>query len=299
MHSNRDAKLMSGNFSRLRTSELRQLLNDDQKMSRIIRLSKKFQGLQLTKEDIFVSNCRLAEINLSHQPTLRNGKLKLANKHQEMEKLIISVQAKQDQLSLLEGHMLKMAHGLLLKKIEQNDEHGEVFFQKFVEGRMSVEKFLGRFQNSRCLHHIRLVQAVKTQDILEPTPKEHQISTETHNSERFPLVYPYNPPDTCRVHYSLTVLNFYSLGPWIFTKHPNMYALEFMNRRLGGQRDLPVYKNSTYQQDISSRNHVRRNCLESTVFKCSGSQGELELLTPPDISDRLSIEPPAKCNHGP
>ena len=68
---------------------------------------------------------------------------------------------------------------------------------------MSVEKFLGRFQNSRCLHHIRLVQAVKTQDILEPTPKEHQISTETHNSERFPLVYPYNPPDTCRVHYSL------------------------------------------------------------------------------------------------
>ena len=41
MHLNRDAKLMSGNFSRLRTSELRQLLNDDQKMSRIIRLSKK------------------------------------------------------------------------------------------------------------------------------------------------------------------------------------------------------------------------------------------------------------------
>ena len=45
-----------------------------------------------------VSNSRLAETSLSHEPELSTGKLWLAKKYQELEKFTNIIQAKQNQL---------------------------------------------------------------------------------------------------------------------------------------------------------------------------------------------------------
>lgn len=61
-----------------------------------------FQGLRGAKETVLVSNSRLAETSLSHEPELNTGKLWLAKKYQELEKFTNIIQAKQNQLGEFE-----------------------------------------------------------------------------------------------------------------------------------------------------------------------------------------------------
>lgn len=64
-----------------------------------------FQGLRGAKETVLVSNSRLAETSLFHEPDLSTGKLWLAKKYQELEKLTNIIQAKHNQLGEFECHI--------------------------------------------------------------------------------------------------------------------------------------------------------------------------------------------------
>lgn len=122
-------------FGALRTRELRELLEDEDKIGLIIRRSEKVgplshinlhcmtsssssseqnkslcgfswttcgplqvQRLQRAAEKMLVSNQKLAKVSLSQKPQFRDVKLLLAMRYKELDKLRSIIQAKQEQL---------------------------------------------------------------------------------------------------------------------------------------------------------------------------------------------------------
>ncbi|CAG5870323.1 unnamed protein product, partial [Menidia menidia] len=85
-------------YRALSASELRELLQSDDKMDQIIRLNDKFQDLQLDRETLLTTNRSLAEESLARQPRLNNGKLQLAEKYRELSNLVTTCWEKQSQL---------------------------------------------------------------------------------------------------------------------------------------------------------------------------------------------------------
>ncbi|XP_061257885.1 vacuolar protein sorting-associated protein 37D isoform X2 [Bos javanicus] len=76
-----------GRFGILSTGQLRDLLQDEPKLDRIVRLSRKFQGLQLEREACLASNYALAKENLALRPRLEMGRTALAIKYQELREV--------------------------------------------------------------------------------------------------------------------------------------------------------------------------------------------------------------------
>ncbi|KAM6933308.1 vacuolar protein sorting-associated protein 37D-like [Xenentodon cancila] len=162
-----------------RTRELRELLENEEKINHIIGSSEKFQGLQQAADKMLVSNQKLAKASLSQKPKLRNAKLMLATKYKELEKLRSLIEAKREQLSefwnknlvqftqtfLLFFFTIHHALQCLLQKINDAELENELSFQRFADGKSSAA-FLDSFLSARRLHHIRLVLVKKLQEIL-------------------------------------------------------------------------------------------------------------------------------------
>ncbi|KAG8001857.1 Vacuolar protein sorting-associated protein 37B [Nibea albiflora] len=202
---------LSVQFGALRTRELRELLEDEDKINHIIRRSEKVRDLQDTNtlhiscrtlcelpvdhsqvqrlrraaDRILLSNQKLAKVCLSQKPTFRDAKLLLAVKYKELDKLRSIIQAKQEQLA--ERHSMHYAQWRLLKKINHAEEDCELLFQRFVEGKTPLADFLDSFLSSRKLQHITLFLLKKLQEIIEfkSTQKLSEVHAQ-HFSAGFP-----------------------------------------------------------------------------------------------------------------
>ncbi|XP_041808401.1 vacuolar protein sorting-associated protein 37D [Chelmon rostratus] len=152
-------------YRALSTSELRELLQNDDKMDQIIRLNEKFQELQVDRETLLTSNRSLAEESLARRPRLCNGKLQLAEKYRELSNLATTCWEKQSQLEArVQKHSLQTAQNLLQEEVAHAEEHSEELLEKFMEGNLSLDEFLDSFQSSRKTYHIRRAQAEKMQE---------------------------------------------------------------------------------------------------------------------------------------
>ncbi|XP_047449779.1 vacuolar protein sorting-associated protein 37D-like [Mugil cephalus] len=147
-----------------RTRDLRDLLEDENKMNHIVRRSEKVQRLQRAAEKIRDSNQKMATVSLSLKPKFRDAKLLLSVKYKELDKLRSLIQAKQEQLA--EKRSVHYAQWGLLKKVDQAEEECELLFQMFAEGKATLPDFLSSFLSSLKLHHIRLVLVKKLQETL-------------------------------------------------------------------------------------------------------------------------------------
>ncbi|KAJ8343027.1 hypothetical protein SKAU_G00329550 [Synaphobranchus kaupii] len=169
MSHSRDPNSTPDGFRVLTTSELRELLKDEEKMDQIVRLSEKFQELQVDRETLLTSNRSLAEESLSGRPRLQNGKLQLAEKYQELEKLTAACREKQSQLEAhTEKHSPQTAQNLLQEEVARAEEESEDLLERFMEGGVPLEGFLESFQSSRRVYHIRRAQAEKIQELNRP-----------------------------------------------------------------------------------------------------------------------------------
>ncbi|XP_062392134.1 vacuolar protein sorting-associated protein 37D [Sardina pilchardus] len=161
-----------GYYRILNTSELRELLQDEEKMDQIVRLNEKFQELQVDREGLLTSNRSLAEESLARRPHLQNGKLQLAAKYEELARLTTACREKQSRLeAYTEKHSPKTAQNLLLEEVGRAEEESEDLLERFMEGRVSLEGFLESFQSSRKVYHIRRAQAEKIQEFNRPEQK--------------------------------------------------------------------------------------------------------------------------------
>ncbi|XP_072231137.1 vacuolar protein sorting-associated protein 37D [Leuresthes tenuis] len=155
-------------YRALSTSELRELLQNDDKMDQIIRLNEKFQELQVDRETLLTTNRSIAEGSLARQPRLNNGKLQLAEKYRELSNLVTTCWEKQSQLEARgQKHSLQTAQNLLQEEVARAEEHSEELLEKFMEGNVSLDEFSDSFQSFRKMYHIRRAQAEKMQEIAQ------------------------------------------------------------------------------------------------------------------------------------
>uniref|UniRef100_A0A3Q3AKA3 VPS37D subunit of ESCRT-I n=1 Tax=Kryptolebias marmoratus TaxID=37003 RepID=A0A3Q3AKA3_KRYMA len=154
-------------YRALSTAELRELLQDDDKMDKIIRLNEKFQDLQVDREMLQTSNRSLAEESLARRPRLNNGKLQLAEKYRKLSNLVTTCWEKQSQLARGQKHSLQTAQNLLQEEVARAEEQSEELLEKFMEGNVNLDEFLDSFQSSRKTYHIRRAQAEKMQEVVQ------------------------------------------------------------------------------------------------------------------------------------
>ncbi|XP_074467438.1 vacuolar protein sorting-associated protein 37D [Sebastes fasciatus] len=155
-------------YRALNTSELRDLLQNDDKMDQILGLNEKFQELQVDRETLQATNRSLAEESLARRPRLCNGKLQLAEKYRELSNLATTCWEKQSRLEPhAEKHSLQTAQNLLQEEVARAEEHSEELLEKFMEGNVSLDEFLDEFQSSRKTYHIRRAQAEKMQEVAQ------------------------------------------------------------------------------------------------------------------------------------
>ncbi|KAJ8368381.1 hypothetical protein SKAU_G00084090 [Synaphobranchus kaupii] len=195
MSRNRDLNCNPDHFKILNTNELRDLLQDEETMDQIIRLSQKFQGLQVDRETLLTANRRLAEENLSRRPRLRNCKLLLAEKYRELEELVAVCQDKQSRLdTCIQRHGPQMAQYLLHKEVACAEEKSEDLLEKFMADGLSLEGFLESFQSSRKVYHVRRAQAEKLQELCRQRCKLRNLNEAENESSK-----QHKPPPECLV----------------------------------------------------------------------------------------------------
>ncbi|XP_005916099.1 vacuolar protein sorting-associated protein 37D [Simochromis diagramma] len=168
MSNLKEASTCPDGYRALSASELRELLQNDDKMDQIIRLNEKFQELQFDREMLLTSNRSLAEESLARRPRLNNGKLQLAEKYRELSNLATTCWEKQSQLEAhVQKHSLQTAQNLLQEEVARAEEHSEELLEKFMGGNVSLDEFLDSFQSSRKTYHIRRAQAEKMQELAQ------------------------------------------------------------------------------------------------------------------------------------
>ncbi|XP_013884001.1 vacuolar protein sorting-associated protein 37D [Austrofundulus limnaeus] len=165
MSTSKEANTCPDGYRALSTAELRELLQNDDKMDKIIRLNEKFQELQVDRELQLTSNRSLAEESLARRPRLNNGKLQLAEKYKELSGRLTACWEKRRQLEARDQkHSLQTAQNLLQEEVARAEEQSEELLEKFMEGNVSLDEFLDSFQSSRRTYHIRRAQAEKMQE---------------------------------------------------------------------------------------------------------------------------------------
>ncbi|XP_059685447.1 vacuolar protein sorting-associated protein 37D [Gavia stellata] len=154
-------------FGALSTAQLRALLQDEPRLQRAARLSRKFQSLQLEREMCLASNCTLARVNLSLRPRLEDGKASLAIKYQELREIREACWDKQQRLeAYLEKWSPKSALGQLQAKLNASEAESEAQIEQFLAQDLPLDSFLESFCQSRTLSHICRTQLEKLQELL-------------------------------------------------------------------------------------------------------------------------------------
>ncbi|KAJ7308961.1 hypothetical protein JRQ81_008243 [Phrynocephalus forsythii] len=155
-------------FGALSTAQLRALMRDETWLERIVKLSRKFQNLQLEREMRLASNYTLAKQNLALQPRLENGKASLAIKYQELRELRESCRDKQHRLGACMAKWTpENALSRLQADLDSVESKVEEQMQHFLCWDLPIEAFVDSFQHTRMLSHLRRTQLEKLQEILK------------------------------------------------------------------------------------------------------------------------------------
>ncbi|KAG8122863.1 hypothetical protein E2320_018303 [Naja naja] len=190
-------------FGALSTAQLRALMRDETWLERIVKLSRKFQNLQLEREVHLASNYNLAKQNLGLQPQLENGKASLAIKYQELQELRETCHDKQQRLGACMAKWTpENALSRLQAELENVEAKVEEQMEQFLCWDLPIESFVESFQHSRMLSHLRRTQLEKLQEILKvekaKTPEKPSPSCEEEQPAVSPALPTPPPPPSAQ-----------------------------------------------------------------------------------------------------
>uniref|UniRef100_A0A8C5LK70 VPS37D subunit of ESCRT-I n=1 Tax=Leptobrachium leishanense TaxID=445787 RepID=A0A8C5LK70_9ANUR len=160
----------SDRFGVLSTEQLRQLLQDESKLQRIVRLSEQVQSLQEERKSSLASNFELAQKNLSLRPRLETGKANLAIKYQLLRETCASCRGKLRKIQcLLQECNPHVALSHLQEELQSTEAECEALSQLFLEGSLPLLVFLDSYHLLRAQCHIRRIQNEKLLELLGET----------------------------------------------------------------------------------------------------------------------------------
>ncbi|KAJ1184982.1 hypothetical protein NDU88_001778 [Pleurodeles waltl] len=202
-----------GSLGTLSNAQLRELLGDERRLQRIVRLSGQFQSLKTERNMHLSVNYSLARQNLALRPRLENGKANLAIKYQQLAEVVNTCRDRQRQLEMhLQTWNLPTALCSLQDELDVAEFESEENLQSFMEGSLPLDTFLEAFQSSRQLSHLRRTQLEKLQEVLEkepesPSPEQAELQgQETRNTTDHKPPRDQGPtaPRMCQLRYGLT-----------------------------------------------------------------------------------------------
>ncbi|XP_042735779.1 vacuolar protein sorting-associated protein 37D [Lagopus muta] len=155
-------------FGALSTGQLRALLQDEPRLQRAVRLSRKFQALQREREERLAANSALARDNLALRPRLEDGKAALAIKYQELREVREACRAKLRRLeAYLEECGPQRALDRLRAALDSSEAEAEAQMQRFLAHEVPLDAFLESFCRSRARSHVSRTQLEKLQELLQ------------------------------------------------------------------------------------------------------------------------------------
>ncbi|KAM7360980.1 vacuolar protein sorting 37B [Cochliomyia hominivorax] len=155
----------------LTTEELKDLLNDDEKLDE--RIDAVLENLKVQKDSLFTENRSKAERNIEKEPQLIELKGKIAELNEEGKQCCEAVQEKLALMKEKSGSVSQeTALALLQTAAAESEENSEAIVKKFTDNEINVEAFLEEFLPARKIMHLRKLKAEKMQELMRrQTPR--------------------------------------------------------------------------------------------------------------------------------
>ncbi|XP_077099687.1 VPS37B subunit of ESCRT-I b [Siphateles boraxobius] len=150
-------------FHSYSATQLHELLEDDDKLRKIVREMDEMQDMQQNKELTIASNRSLAEQNLSLQPELDHQKIQLTKRYCCLQDLHESYQIRK---STLGNGSLDTLLALLQTEGAKIEEETENMADSFLDGSLPLDSFVDDYQSKRTLAHLRRVKIDKLQEMV-------------------------------------------------------------------------------------------------------------------------------------
>ncbi|XP_026795677.2 VPS37B subunit of ESCRT-I a [Pangasianodon hypophthalmus] len=161
-------------------AQLSELLEDDEKLNKIVLDLEEVQELQQNKKVILASNRGLAEQNLVLQPRLDHQKNELTKCYRCLQEQFEAFQLRKSTLDHKSGNTsLDTLLALLQAEGAKIEEETENMADSFLDGSVPLDGFVDEYQSKRKLAHMRRVKIEKLQELVLKSPAVVQVPRQT------------------------------------------------------------------------------------------------------------------------
>ncbi|XP_018524708.1 VPS37B subunit of ESCRT-I a [Lates calcarifer] len=174
----------SNKFGAYTMTQLNEILEDDEKLSKMVQEMDEMQEVQQSKEKTLVNNRTLAEQNLALQPRLEHKKEQLTKRYSCLQESFESYQLRKSTLDHKSGNTsLDTLLALLQAEGAKIEEETENMADSFLDGDMTLDSFIDAYQSKRKLAHLRRVKIEKLQEMVLKGQRLPQVSVPTSRSQ--------------------------------------------------------------------------------------------------------------------
>ncbi|XP_026177950.1 VPS37B subunit of ESCRT-I a [Mastacembelus armatus] len=174
----------SNRFSAYTMTQLNEILEDDEKLTKMVQDMDEMQDVQQNKEKTLINNRTLAEENLSLQPRLEHKKEQLTKRYNCLRENFESYQLRKSTLDHKSGNTsLDTLLALLQAEGAKIEEETENMADSFLDGDMTLDSFIEAYQSKRTLAHLRRVKIEKLQEMVLKGQRLPQVSVSTSRSQ--------------------------------------------------------------------------------------------------------------------
>uniref|UniRef100_A0A8C9XN84 VPS37B subunit of ESCRT-I b n=1 Tax=Sander lucioperca TaxID=283035 RepID=A0A8C9XN84_SANLU len=171
-------------FSAYTMTQLNEILEDDEKLTKMVQEMDEMQEVQQSKEETLVNNRTLAEQNLILQPRLEHNKEELTKRYSCLQERFESYQLRKSTLDHKSGNTsLDLLLALLQAEGAKIEEETENMADSFLDGDMTLDSFIDAYQSNRKLAHLRRVKIEKLQEMVLNGQRLPQASVSTSRSQ--------------------------------------------------------------------------------------------------------------------
>ncbi|XP_023253504.1 vacuolar protein sorting-associated protein 37B [Seriola lalandi dorsalis] len=157
----------SNKFSAYTMTQLNEILEDDDKLTKMVQEMDEMHEVQQSKETTLVNNRTLAEQNLALQPRLEHKKEQLTKSYSCLQENFESYQLRKSTLDHKSGNTsLDTLLALLQAEGAKIEEETENMADSFLDGDMTLDAFIDAYQSKRKLAHLRRVKIEKLQEMV-------------------------------------------------------------------------------------------------------------------------------------
>ncbi|XP_074493738.1 VPS37B subunit of ESCRT-I a [Sebastes fasciatus] len=174
----------SNKFSAYTMTQLNEILEDDDKLTKMVQEMDEMQEVQQSKETTLVTNRTLAEQNLALQPRLEHKKEELTKHYNCLQEGFESYQLRKSTLDHKSGNTsLDILLALLQAEGAKIEEETENMADSFLDGDMTMDSFIDAYQSNRKLAHLRRVKIEKLQEMVLNGHRLPQASVPNSHSQ--------------------------------------------------------------------------------------------------------------------